>query len=78
MPMDDNSRSRRRFVKAATGTIAVGTLAGCIGGDEGDGSGNGGGGDDGGAVTIPGIYDESGATSDVGRPTAIGSRDATE
>ena len=76
MPMDDNPRSRRRFVKAATGTIAVGALAGCIGGDEGDGSGNGGGGDDGGAVAVPGIYDESGATSDVGRPTAIGSRDA--
>ena len=75
MPLDDNSRSRRRFVKAATGTIAVGALAGCIGGG-GDGGGDGDGGDDGGAVTIPGIYDESGATSDVGRPTAIGSRDA--
>jgi len=73
MSLDDNLRSRRRFVKAATGTIAVGALAGCIGGE---GDGDGGGGDDGGAVTIPGIYDESGATSDVGRPTAIGSRDA--
>jgi branched-chain amino acid transport system substrate-binding protein len=27
------------------------------------------------SATVPGLYDESGGTSDVGRPTAIGSRD---
>jgi len=40
-------------------------LAGCLGGG-GDSSG----------VSVPGIYDMSGATSDVGRPAGIGSRDA--
>jgi len=72
---------------AAAGGVAFG-LAGCLGGDGGgdggDGDGGGGDGGDGGGdgggggsgpVTVPGIYDESGATSDVGRPTAIGSRD---
>jgi branched-chain amino acid transport system substrate-binding protein len=48
-------------------------------GNGGGGGGNGGGGNGGGGgsgpVTVPGIYDESGATSDVGRPTALGSRD---
>jgi branched-chain amino acid transport system substrate-binding protein len=50
------------------------------GSDGGDGGSDGGDGGDGGSgptsVTIPGMYDESGGTSDVGRPTAIGSRDA--
>jgi branched-chain amino acid transport system substrate-binding protein len=45
------------------------------GGSDG-GSGDGGSGDGGGPVTVAGIYDLSGATSDVGRPTALGSRDA--
>ncbi|WP_411714732.1 ABC transporter substrate-binding protein [Natronomonas sp.] len=53
-------------MKATAGTIAVGSLAGCTGGDGGDEN----------AITVPGLYDESGGTSDVGRPTAIGSRDA--
>ncbi len=74
MSIDGRSQSRRRFVKAAAGTTVVGALAGCIGGN-GDGNGGGGNGG-GGTVTIPGIYDESGGTSDVGRPTAVGSRDA--
>ena len=43
------------------------------GGNGSGGGGNGSGG--GGPITVPGIYDESGATSDVGRPTALGSRD---
>jgi len=48
------------------------------GGDGGDGGDDGSDGDDmeSGPVTVPGIYDLSGATSDVGRPTALGSRDA--
>jgi len=46
-------------------------------GDDGsDGDGSDGDGSDGGPVTVAGLYDLSGATSDVGRPTALGSRDA--
>jgi branched-chain amino acid transport system substrate-binding protein len=67
--MDVNSHTRRRFVKGTAGTIAIGALAGCLG----DGNGNGDGEDQ---ITVPGLYDESGGTSDVGRPSAIGSRDA--
>jgi len=73
MPSNDDAATgdgydRRRVLKsAAAGTAAFG-FAGCL-------SGGGGGGD---AVTVPGIYDESGGTSDVGRPTAIGSRDTIE
>ncbi len=64
---NDRDRTRRRqFLRG----IAVGgtglAVAGCTGG---------GGGGDGNAVTVPGLYDESGGTSDVGRPTALGSRD---
>jgi len=66
---------RRNVLKSGAAGAATLALAGCIGGgDGGDGSDGG----DGGmadSVTVPGIYDESGATSDVGRPTAIGSRD---
>lgn len=61
---------RRTILKGAGGAAAGGaamSLAGCLGG--------GGGGNSGG-VKVPGIYDLSGATSDVGKPTAIGSRDA--
>lgn len=62
----DNTHTRRHFVTAA-GTVGAASLAGCFGG-------NGGG--DGNSITVPGIYDESGGTSDVGRPSAVGSRDA--
>ena len=65
MTWDDRSQSRRRFVKTSAGVAVLGSLAGC--------NGNGGGGNE---VRVPGIYDESGGTADVGRPTAIGSRDA--
>ena len=71
---------RRNVLKSGTAGAATLALAGCIGGSDGGdgGSGDGGDGGDGsmpGSVAVPGIYDESGATSDVGRPTAIGSRD---
>jgi len=49
------------------------------GGGDGGSDGGGDGGSDGGGggpVTVAGIYDLSGATSDVGRPTALGSQDA--
>ena len=61
---------RRTFLKGAGAALGSALLAGCTG----IGGGGGGGGD--GSVRVPGIYDTSGATSDVGRPTAIGSRDA--
>ena len=69
MPRNDETTfettvGRRRLLKtAAAGGVALG-LAGCAGGG---GNSN--------AITVPGIYDESGGTSDVGRPAAIGSRD---
>ncbi|MDB2264016.1 hypothetical protein EXE41_02035 [Halorubrum sp. SD690R] len=70
---------RRNVLKNGAAGAATLALAGCIGGGDGgdSGSGSGGGGSGGmpDSVTVPGIYDESGATSDVGRPTAIGSRD---
>jgi branched-chain amino acid transport system substrate-binding protein len=84
-------RRRRILQSGATGVAALtlaGCIGGD--GGDGNGNGNGDGGSDGGdgssdggsggggmvdSVTIPGIYDESGATSDVGRPTALGSRD---
>jgi len=58
---------RRAFMGAAGGA-ALAATAGCLGG----------GGASTGEVTVPGLYDISGATSDVGRPTAVGSRDAVE
>ena len=71
MASDGRLQSRRRFLGTSAGVVALGSLAGCIG------NGNGGeGGDGGNEVRVPGIYDESGGTADVGRPTAIGSRDA--
>lgn len=50
-------------------------LAGCTGGG---GENDDGGGDGETSVTVPGLYDESGGTSDVGQPTAVGSRDAID
>jgi len=70
MTSNDNSttggHSDRRTVlqSVAAGGVALG-LAGCLNGGGGNGD----------AVTVPGIYDESGGTSDVGRPSAIGARD---
>jgi branched-chain amino acid transport system substrate-binding protein len=61
-------QSRRSVLRAGAGLATASTLAGCIGGG-GDGGGSE-------TVRVPGIYDISGPTSDVGRPTAIGSRDA--
>ena len=63
-------RGRRAFMKLTGGTVAGVSMAtaGCLGG------GGGGGGTD--EVRIPGLYDISGATSDVGKPSAVGSRDA--
>jgi branched-chain amino acid transport system substrate-binding protein len=59
----DARLGRRRLLKSAAASGAVLGLAGCAGGGGGD------------TVTVPGIYDESGGTSDVGRPAALGSRD---
>jgi branched-chain amino acid transport system substrate-binding protein len=68
MGYEYNAHNRRTFIKATAGTAAAGALAGCFGGNGGNGGEN--------TITVPGLYDESGGTSDVGRPTAIGSRDA--
>ncbi|WP_255193930.1 ABC transporter substrate-binding protein [Natronobeatus ordinarius] len=61
------THSRRRFLRS-TGGVAAATagmaLAGCMGGDDEEG------------IRVPGIYDLSGGTADVGRPTGLGSRDA--
>lgn len=60
-------RSRRQFLGRTGGLAAVTTgvaLAGCAG-DEGEEG-----------IQINGLYDLSGATADVGRPTGIGCRDA--
>jgi branched-chain amino acid transport system substrate-binding protein len=60
---------RRTVLKGVGGAAAGGaamSLAGCLGGGGGNGD----------AVSVPGIYDMSGATSDVGKPSGIGSRDA--
>jgi len=72
MTNDDDSHGRRTFLKGTAGaTVGATLLAGC---SQLGGGGNGGG--DGDSVRVPGLYDLSGGTSDVGRPTAIGSRDA--
>ncbi|TKR26009.1 ABC transporter substrate-binding protein [Natronomonas salsuginis] len=89
---DTDAHSRRGFLGKAGGAAAAATavgLAGCSGNGNGSngnggngngGNGNGGNGGNGnggiGEVDIPALYDLSGATSDVGRPTGIGSRDA--
>ena len=59
---------RRRLLKGAAASGAILGVAGCLGGGDGGGEGSG-------PITVPGIYDESGGTSDVGRPAAIGSKD---
>ena len=64
--------NRRTFLNRAAIAAAATTgvaLSGCLGGD---GSGIG----DPDGVPVPGIYDLSGATADVGRPTGVGSQDA--
>ncbi|MDY6765589.1 MAG: ABC transporter substrate-binding protein, partial [Halobacteria archaeon] len=69
-------QNRRQFLKKTAGTIAGATglgMAGCLGGGGGDGDGGDGGVSE---IRVPGLYDLSGATSDVGKPTANGSRDA--
>lgn len=60
------SHDRRNFLKATAGGIATVTLAGCLGGDDSVE----------GEITVPGMYDLSGATASVGLPTARGSEDA--
>lgn len=77
MNIDDTSlggsvHSRRGFLTKAGGAAAAATtvaVAGCSGNGNGDG-------EDG--IRVPALYDLSGATADVGRPTGIGSRDAME
>ncbi len=66
MSLDDTQQTRRDVIRAGAGVAAVTAVAGCLGGGGGDGD----------AIRVPGIYDISGGTSDVGRPTALGSRDA--
>jgi branched-chain amino acid transport system substrate-binding protein len=71
MTINDTTQHRRAFLRRAAGaTTGVALLSGCTssGGDGGGGGGN--------SVRVPGLYDLSGGTSDVGRPTSIGSRDA--
>lgn len=66
----ETSRYNRRSFLAATGTAAVGagvSTAGCIDALTSE---------DIEGILIPGLYDLSGGTADVGEPTAIGSRDA--
>lgn len=66
-------QKRRTFLKRASGALAgaaVTSTAGCLDSLTG---GGGGGGD---VFRVPGLYDISGPTSDVGKPSAIGSRDA--
>ena len=61
---------RRSFLTRVGGLTAAGTsiaAAGCVGGFLGSDSEG---------ILLPGLYDLGGATSDVGRPTGIGSRDA--
>lgn len=61
--------SRRGVLRGMGGIAGAAALAGCA-------NLTGGGGGDGDAIRVPGLYDISGGTSDVGRPTAVGSRDA--
>lgn len=66
----DEGTSRRSFLRytGAAGAIGMAGLAGCIGDDD----------DDEDVVFLPGIYDTSGPTSDVGLPAAEGSIDMWE
>lgn len=65
MAHDSEGRARRRFLQGLAGITGTAAVAGCTGGGGGGSS-----------IRVPGLYDLSGATSDVGRPTALGSRDA--
>lgn len=70
-PLETAVHSRRRFLTRAGGAAAAATtvsVAGCLGNGNGDDAG----------YRIPALYDLSGPTSDVGRPTGIGSRDAID
>lgn len=62
--------NRRKFVKSIGTEVGIIGVAGCTGDDSGGGNGD--------SVTVPGIYDLSGATASVGRPTALGSQDALQ
>lgn len=65
----DDGHRRRTVLRATGGALggaALTAVAGCLGGQSGSAD----------QVRIPGLYDLSGPTSDVGKPTAIGSRDA--
>lgn len=65
----ERSQGRRSFLRTTGGAVggaALVSMAGCLG-SEGEGTDE---------VRVPGLYDISGATSDVGKPTAVGSRDA--
>lgn len=67
--MPQAGATRRQFLRLA-GSSAIGlSLAGCVGG-------GGGGGGETNEVFIPGLYDLSGATAEVGTPTSYGARDA--
>ncbi|WP_435196580.1 ABC transporter substrate-binding protein [Natronomonas sp. EA1] len=68
MNHDNKPHTRRAFLQGTAGLAATATLAGCLGGGGGGGGSN--------SIRVPGLYDISGGTSDVGRPTAVGSRDA--
>jgi branched-chain amino acid transport system substrate-binding protein len=70
---DDDAQGRRTFLKGVAGaSLSATLLAGCT---QLTGGGNGNGNDTN-SYRVPGLYDLSGGTSDVGRPTGIGSRDA--
>lgn len=71
-----SSYNRRRFLTQTAGAGAAGVslaFAGCLGGDDEDGDVDIG---VAGGIPINGLYDITGATGDVGRPTGIGSQDA--
>lgn len=74
------SRWSKLSAVVASSVLALGLLAGCGGGSESSSSSDDGGGDSGsseasgGEVVIGGIFDETGATGDVGAPYADGAR----
>lgn len=78
LPTGEN---RREFLKHSA-TFAAGASAlavsGCLGGGEGQATETEAGDAEREPVYIPGLYDMTGPTSDVGRPAGIGSRDSIE